>query len=665
MQDAHSFRILLAGIGADGHCVGLHLLRDALQDCGYSTDFLGVRNTLEAVLESAQDYDVVMLSVMDGHARHYLDGFTLPAPGPAGKTLWYLGGNLVIEEQEEDQKALEALGFDRVFIKFVDLATVMEILAEDLAGSTPRRSVAFFRLEPLAVNETFVSTNYDRLEIADLMKAREEVLASWPTGEAAASLEDNANFLRHQPSLPAMLEERAQGRREILVQPRSGVPDIERQKELFRRFRDAGATVVSYQVDSLTRNNDYQGAAQAIEEHRLTGRESLNGFPVVNHGVDALRAIIEKIGLPLQTRHSTRDPRLLAEISYAGGVSAFEGGAICYNIPYYKDYSLEESIFNWRYVDRLTGLYFERYGIVLDREFFGTLTATLIPPAIPIVTNILESLLAAEQGVRCVSLAYAEQGHRCQDIAAARTMGVLARQILAERGFEEVGVHVVFHQYMAAFPQSRALSEDLIAGSATTAALAGVSRLITKSPAESRMVPTLDDNLRGLEVARRGIADARPEEVDEEAVAREADLLSREVRSIYESVLEIGGDKISEGVIQGFKHGLLDVPFSPSIYSRGEVSTARDAEGAVRFLNVGRLRLPPEVVEFHREKIEERRRASGEHLRAHELVEYDVLQIAREQYDQWPLDSAAVVAVGASRATVDRSQAKVESGALD
>lgn len=53
----------------------------------------------------------------------------------------------------------------------------------------------------------------------------------------------------------------------------------------------------------------------------------------------------------MQVRHSTSDPRLLAEISYAGGATSFEGGAVCYNMPYYKDYPLDESLNCWRYVD--------------------------------------------------------------------------------------------------------------------------------------------------------------------------------------------------------------------------------------------------------------------------------------------------------------------------
>jgi methylaspartate mutase epsilon subunit len=40
---------------------------------------------------------------------------------------------------------------------------------------------------------------------------------------------------------------------------------------------------------------------------------------MVSHEVRLLRRIAQGVRAPFQTRHSTRDPRLLAEISYAGG----------------------------------------------------------------------------------------------------------------------------------------------------------------------------------------------------------------------------------------------------------------------------------------------------------------------------------------------------------
>ena len=145
---------------------------------------------------------------------------------------------------------------------------------------------------------------------------------------------------------------------------------------------------------------------------------------------------------------------------------------------------------------------------MLDREFFGTLTATLIPPCVAIVTNILETLLAVRQGVKCVSLGYAEQGHRSQDIAAIRMMRKLTGEILDHMGYKDVQVNTVFHQYMAAFPLSLKRADELIRSSAMTAARSGATRLIGKTPVEAFRIPTLTDNINGIELIQRGLAAA-------------------------------------------------------------------------------------------------------------------------------------------------------------
>jgi methylaspartate mutase epsilon subunit len=320
-------------------------------------------------------------------------------------------------------------------------------------------------------------------------------------------------------------------------------------------------------------------------------------------------------------------------------VTSFEGGAICYNIPYYKTYPLAESIRNWQYVDYLTGLYYKQFGIVLDREFFGTLTATLIPPCIAIVTNILETLLAVRQGVRCVSLGYAEQGHRSQDIAAIRMLSEMAREILSNLGYKDVQVNTVFHQYMAAFPPCEQRADELIRNSAVTATRSGATRMIGKTPVEAFRIPTVTDNIMGIELINSGIVTAADCYVDEARVAKECAVIRREVESIFQSIVLCGHGDIAQGVVTGFEKGFIDIPFSPSVHNRGEVMTTRDVEGAVRFLSFGQLQLDRETIQFHEDKISERRHAEGIHSRSQDsiLVERDVMQIACCRYEHWPL----------------------------
>jgi methylaspartate mutase epsilon subunit len=632
--------ILLGGIGGDSHSVGLTILRQALALNGYEVFYLGTQNHLEEFFRLAPLANVVMLSSMDGHARHYLREFPeLVRRFQPAQARWYLGGNLTIGDGLGDERHFLEMGFDRVFVKFVDITQVLGLLEGDLHGIEPLATTALWEQWRAAPAIGAASPRDGRLDLDTLEQTRAEVLDTWRTGRQARSLEANAEFLARQPSFGAAQAAVHAGRRPILIQPRSGVALVEEQIRLFQAFRAVGVPVLSYQVDSLTRNNNYAGAEELIRESRVTGRSLLNGFPAINHGVSALRRVVSEVGVPLQTRHSTRDPRLLAEISYAGGVTAFEGGAICYNIPYYRDYPLAEAIHAWQYVDRLTGLYHERFRIVLDREFFGTLTGTLIPPSLAIVVDLLEALLAAQQGVKCVSLGYAEQGHRPQDIAAIRTLRAMASERLAAAGYRDVQVNTVFHQYMAAFPQAPTQAEELIYQSAITAALAGATRMMVKSPVEAVKIPSLADNLQGVSLVMRGVRDAAGVAVDEGRVAEESALIRREVEAMLDAVLACGRGSLAQSVATGFARGLIDIPFAPSLYNRGEALTARDVEGAVRFLSTGRLPFDRELRAFHQHAMQARCRADG--LRSHRqrylLVERDALRIARGQYPRWPL----------------------------
>jgi methylaspartate mutase epsilon subunit len=641
MENRTDHTILLGGIGGDSHSVGLNILRHALTVSGYNVRYLGIQNRLENFCERAALCNVVMISSLDGHTRYYLREFPeMMKRYKAHKPLWYLGGNLHIGDANGFEKYFLDMGFDRVFEKFTDVRTVLSVIGRDLEGAEPMPPcpTLWERFTPATLQLSATVTD-EMVDIDDFERDRRQVLDGWKTGRKAKCLESNAEFLIRQPSFPKAQAQVNEGKAKILVQPRSGVPLLPDQIKVFKAFKSFGSRVLSYQVDSLTRNMNYSGAEEAIRESRSSGVATLNGFPVINHGVEGLRRIVSEVKVPLQTRHSTRDPRLLAEISYAGGVTAFEGGAICYNIPYYKDYPLDESIATWQYVDRLTGLYYERYGISLDREFFGTLTATLIPPSLAIVVGIIEATLAVKQGVKCVSLGYAEQGNRNQDIAAIRTLAAMAKEIIHNLGYQDVQINTVFHQYMAAFPNSPERAGDLIFNSAATASLSKATRVILKTAAEAYRIPTMEDNLHGISLVHRGIASAESVEVDEARVSEECDIIRREVQAIFDSVIMSGRGSIAEGVVSGFRKGYIDIPFAPSIYNRAEVMTARDNEGAVRFLATGQLQFDRDLREFHRAKMDERRRTEGlfSSNDNHLLIEKDVMQIARNDYSRWPL----------------------------
>jgi len=634
------YTILLGGIGGDSHSVGLTLLRQALRE-KYNILYIGPQSDIEEFIRLSHMVNLVLISCMDGHAKKYLSDFKEKLNFSNNTfSKWFLGGNPSMNSDIKSKEYFLDMGFTTVFMGFVDLDVVIEQIEKNLSGMkmVPMVPRLWGRAKLKSIN---ISGNVSDRSMADdhFMKLRTNVLESWKTGDYAKDFENNAHFLSKLKTFSSVQNEVIKGEREILVQPRSGVADKNAQLFLFKSFQKGGADVLSYQVDSLTRNNNYIDAEEAIKESSYDN-SLLNGFPVVNHGRDVLREIVSNINVPLQTRHSTREPELLAELSYSGGVSSYEGGAICYNIPYYKKLSLYESIRRWQYVDKLTGYYFKYYGVTLDREFFGPLTGTLIPPSIAITVCLVESILAAQQGVKSVSVGYAEQGNRIQDVAAIRALKEIHLETFSNLGFENMQVNTVFHQYMAAFPTSSKKSKELIFESALTAKLSRANRILTKSPVEASNIPSVKDNLEGLNLVRKGFLAAETVDLNEFAISKEVEIIKDEVNSIFTSILFEGNGVLASGVVNSFEKGLIEIPFSPSIYNKGNLVTARDSEGAIRFLNSGMLRLSKDAIDFNHDKMSERFRSEGliRKNNDYKLVTKDLLQVSRGLYDRWPLN---------------------------
>lgn len=628
--------IALGGVGGDSHSVGLIVLRKALQHAGFTVVFLSTQNSPAELCEGAQGADAVLVSNMDGHAAYYLrDLAGLRAQHGLEDAVWYLGGNPALSTDEPEVTELHRLGFERVFLTYVDPATVVCCLDEDLAGRPVRAC------RPAAeAGRTLRRRTLPHISLTFSAQAfqvqREEVLAQWATGRQAQHLEENAAVCSARADLSA---EQARVERDgrVLIHPRTGVARAYEQTDLFRVLHEAGADVLSFQIDSLTRNNLHEQIGILLKEHSagLDSFHGLNGFPLVNHGVETGRAITALFpDTPFQVRHSTRDPRLLAEITYASGVTAFEGGALTYNLPYYRDYSPRDSVPRWRYVDHLTGLYHERFGITVDREFFGVLTAAMVPPCIAVVACVLEALLAAEAGVKSVSLGYAEQGNRAQDIAAVRAMRRVGRRYLDRYGHHDTAVYTVFHQYMAAFPGDRAKAETLLHGSAVTARLSRATRLMLKTAVESARIPSATHNAESLLLVKSALegphAPPAPAQADEEE-----ELIDREASAILDAILALDAEDLGERVALAVERGLLDVPYSPNMWNAGRTASVRDCSGAVRFADTGDLPLTDDLRRFHRDALRQRTRRDGSDVVA--LIERDVLRTARGEFDTWPL----------------------------
>lgn len=285
----------------------------------------------------------------------------------------------------------------------------------------------------------------------------------------------------------------------------------------------------------------------------------------------------------VEIRHGSPDARDLFAVAIASGITSFEGGGIGYNLPYCKDVPLPVSLDCWREVDAACGT-LARAGVIVDRELFGTLTAVLVPPSLSLASTLLEAILAAREGVRCVSIAYPQGGAPAQDIAALRAIPRLARRYLPPG----VEVFPVLHQFMGVFPRARDKADALILYGGLIGRLGGAAKIITKTNQEAYGIPDVEANVAGMRTTRLATSELLDfVRVDHGHVEEEQHWIESEVDELVQPILAAGDT--SAAIAQAFADGTLDIPFSASIHARSQVTPQRDNAGAIRYGEVGAL----------------------------------------------------------------------------
>jgi methylaspartate mutase epsilon subunit len=271
----------------------------------------------------------------------------------------------------------------------------------------------------------------ERWDDARFDTERERILATWRTG-AGVDLAEAAAFHRRRPALANVPRKRAWGRETgtILLQPYGGVTTLAGHTELVRHLAEAGgADIVPTTVDSQTRTLKYASAEEALRASEAQGKELLNGFPIVNHGVRGARHVVESVAVPVELRIGTVVPQLACEIAFAAGISSVTAGPIYYTAHYSRDTGFGETIANWQYVFRLIGRYAE-LGVPIGLQIHNIGTSTPFPNTLLGVAAVLESLIAAAQGARSFAVDARLLGNLAQDIAGVRAI----REIMEEYG---------------------------------------------------------------------------------------------------------------------------------------------------------------------------------------------------------------------------------------
>lgn len=464
---------------------------------------------------------------------------------------------------------------------------------------------------------------------AEFFKVREEVLTQWPTGKDV-DLQEAADFLKSIPEHKNFAAKLRKAKKEgiTLAQPRAGVALVDEHIKLLQYLQnEGGADLLPSTIDSYTRQNRYNECQVGIEESIKTNRSMLNGFPAVNHGVHNCRKVLAAVETPLQARHGTPDARLLSEIIHAGGWTSNEGGGISYNIPYAKSVSLEKTLLDWQYCDRLTGLYGEM-GIEINREPFGPLTGTLVPPSMSNAVAIIEGLLAAEQGVKNLTLGYGQCGNLVQDVAAIRSLIEQAEEYFKAYGYD-AELTTVFHQWMGGFPADESKAFGVISWGSATAALAGATKVIVKTPHEAVGIPTMEANAQGIKATKQTLNLLKGQRLQmSKELESEIKLIKAETKCILDKVLELGKGDFAIGTVKAFEAGVIDIPFAPSKYNAGKILPARDNNGAVRYLEFGNIPMTQEIKDFNRQLLEDRAKSEGREV-SFQMVIDDIYAVGK------------------------------------
>ena len=468
-----------------------------------------------------------------------------------------------------------------------------------------------------------------KMSDAEFHALREEARAQWHTGkdvDLEAGIAYHKTLDKSKCFSTALLEAKKEGK--TLVQPRAGVALIDEHIKLLDYLsKEGGADLLPSTIDAYTRLNRFENAQKGIEESEKEGKSLLNGFPAVNHGVAGCRRVVEALDKPLQIRHGTPDARLLSEIAMMGGYSSNEGGGISYNIPYSKNNSLTTTIKHWQYIDRLTGIY-EEAGVKINREPFGPLTGTLVPACISHAVAVIEALLAAEQGVKNITVGYGQCGNLVQDVAAIQSLQALTDEYLQKYGYTDVDVTTVLHQWMGGFPQDEARAFAVISWGSTVAALSRATKVIVKTPHEAMGIPTMEANAQGLRCTKQMISMLGDQTLNAVSLEAEKEIIKEETRCIVDKCFELGNGDLAVGAVRAFEAGVLDIPFAPSRSNAGKVLPARDNDGAIRIFEPGKLPFTKDLLDFHKGKIAERAAVEGREA-TFQMVIDDVYAISK------------------------------------
>jgi len=459
---------------------------------------------------------------------------------------------------------------------------------------------------------------------------RQQVLSQWPTGKDV-DLKEAAAFHYRMPKMKNASRKAMQLKRQGITGmcPSTGKDTLERHRDLLQYMHaEAGVDIVTTYIDSLTRNCKFDIAKQELNKAIQTGEARLNGFPVVEHGVEGNRALINSLETPALLFGPTPDARLVHEIGLAGGHTGYSGGPMISFWNYTKDVPVEEIIHNFQYINRLMGAY-EAMGVPMMYCVSGAMPATS-PPSIMLAAEITEVLIAAAQGVKHVQLNCWVQGHFAQDLGMILSFQELAREYLDKFGYTDVKTTTYSVSPTGRFPLSHDQVYGLISYYAVLGALANVQLIGSRTIDEAHHIPTPEGTAHSFRCARMALKMLQGQKLpvmDLPEVQKERYYTTIETRAMLDKTLEMGDGDIARGTPLAVAEGFLDQPYSTSQRVVGKVLGVKDDTGAARFFDAGNLPFDSEILDFHRECLKRRESQIGKPI-DYETVVKDLTSVS-------------------------------------
>jgi methylaspartate mutase epsilon subunit len=257
-------------------------------------------------------------------------------------------------------------------------------------------------------------------------------------------------------------------------------------------------------------------------------------------------------------------------------------------------------------MDRLAGYYTER-GAPVQTSVLGHLSG-LDAPGMKVALVLLNSLLAAEQGIQHLGLSLSLTCNLIQDTTAIRLAKQMTQEYLKKIGYKAIVSSTCFH-FLGPWPRDQISATTVSALNSTIAILAGVDWLPVKSVAEAIGIPSKDANVASIKIAKKLVSTLGRQRLDEGPEFKlEKEMMGREAKAIVEKTLELGNGDPARGLVKAIDVGVIDMQFSPCRKVKSLAFPLRDSEGAIRYLKHGNIPLSKEVIEYHQDKLARRKR---------------------------------------------------------